>query len=506
MNTKSDHKPDLPASNQPRSRRQALKVMGAALAGGLPAVLWPRWRNDRQDSAVEATEQRSIRPEGRGQPAKGPAQTPGARPNILFILGDNHNYETMGCAGHPFIQTPGMDRIAEEGLLFGNTFNTTALCSPSRASILTGAYASKHGVKHNHTPWTGQMTTFLELLSKDGGGGYDTAFIGKWHMPGEGLPEMPFLDLFVSYTYREGQGAYFNCPMIVNGVETPSRTPYISEEDTNYALEFIQANLAQPEEERRPFCIYLSHRAGHPPFQSPEGIKGMYDEASVEGILPDHVDPWWYGKAKRNVFQGVMLGNYYGQYRRYCETLTAMDRDIVRLLDFLDENGLRDNTVVIYMGDNGMQWGTHDCHGIREPYEESIRLPLIVRAPGLTTPSGARRAQMALNIDIAPTLLDLAGLPIPADMDGESLVPILTDPEAEGRDHFELEFWRYFPEQTPTYFGVRTDRFKYVEFERGRQPWLFDLQEDPGEQNNLYGTAQGEAVVAELKALMEGSG
>jgi N-acetylglucosamine-6-sulfatase len=164
---------------------------------------------------------------------------------------------------------------------------------------------------------------------------------------------------------------------------------------------------------------------------------------------------------------------------------------------------LRDNTVVIYLGDNGMQWGTHDCHGIREPYEESIRLPFIVRAPGLVTGPGTRRPQMALNIDIAPTLLDLAGLPVPADMDGESLVPLLRDPETGGRDHFLLEFWRYFPEHTPSYTGVRTERYKYVEFERGRQPWLFDLQEDPEEQSNLYGTAEAEAMVGELKAIME---
>ena len=334
MSTGPDPTADLPSANPARSRRQALKVMGTALAGGLAAFLGTRSGRDRPGSAQGLAPQRATslaarRPERVLPPAQDPEQTPDARPNILFILGDNHNYETMGCAGHPFIETPGMDRIAREGVLFDNTFNTTALCSPSRASILTGAYARNHEVKNNHTPWTGQMTTFLELLSQ---GGYDTAFIGKWHMPGEGLPEMPFLDLFVSYTYREGQGAYFNCPMIVNGVETPSRTPYISEEDTNYALEFIQDNLDKAIDERPPFCIYLSHRAGHPPFQSPEDIKGMYDEASIEGIIPDHVDPWWYGKANRNVFQGVMMGSYYDQYRRYCETLTAMDRDIVRLL------------------------------------------------------------------------------------------------------------------------------------------------------------------------------
>jgi N-acetylglucosamine-6-sulfatase len=231
----------------------------------------------------------------------------------------------------------------------------------------------------------------------------------------------------------------------------------------------------------------------------------MYRDVDVQGLLPDHVDPWWYGKANRNVFQGVMMGSYYGQYRRYCETLTAMDRDIVRLLDFVDQEELRDNTVVIYMGDNGMQWGTHDCHGIREPYEESIRLPFIVRAPWLTRDPGARRQQMALNLDIAPTMLDFAGLPIPEDMDGESLVPFFTDPETQGREHFQLEFWRYFPESTPSYTGVRTDRFKYVEFERGRDPWLFDLQNDPGEHNNLYGTAEGDQILPALRSLMGAS-
>jgi N-acetylglucosamine-6-sulfatase len=153
-----------------------------------------------------------------------------------------------------------------------------------------------------------------------------------------------------------------------------------------------------------------------------------------------------------------------------------------------------------------MQWGTHDCHGIREPYEESIRLPFLVRAPGRDAGPGARRPQMALNIDIAPTLLELAGLPVPGDMDGQSLGPVLRDPEAGGRDHFLLEFWRYFPEQTPSYAGVRTERYKYVEFERGREPWLFDLQADPGEANNLNGTAEGEAVVGRLRAIMADSG
>jgi N-acetylglucosamine-6-sulfatase len=506
MSERSRLEPQLQSgARQTVSRRCALKLAGTTLAGGLAALLWPRASENREANPSNVAAQQSAatgssRPAAARYPAVVRQQASGDSPNMIFILGDNHNAQTMGCAGHPFIQTPGLDRLAGEGLLFENTFNTTSLCSPSRASILTGAYAHHHSVKNNHTPWTGQMTTFLEYLSQ---GGYATAFIGKWHMPGEGLPGMPCLDLFVSYTYREGQGAYFNCPMIVNGQEVPSRTPYISEEITDYAIEFIQEGLAQPEENRKPFCVYLSHRAGHPPFQSPEGIAGMYEDADVEGILPDQVDPWWYGKSNGNVFQGVMMGSYYDQYRRYCETLTAMDRDIVRLLEFVDQEGLRDNTVVIYMGDNGMQWGTHDCHGIREPYEESIKLPFIVRAPWLIADPGGRRQQMALNLDIAPTLLEMAELPIPPDVDGASLVPYLEDSGLEGREHFLLEFWRYFPENTPSYRGVRTERHKYVEFERGRQPWLFDLQEDPQELINLYGTPAGEPILPALRSMME---
>jgi arylsulfatase A-like enzyme len=465
--------PKFPKHTDAMTRRDLLKWMGAASAMGLANLALPG----------------SLRAglSGGGKP-----------PNIVFILGDNHNAGTMGCAGHPFIRTPGMDRLAKEGVLFENTFNTTSLCSPSRASILTGAYAHRHGVKNNHTPWTGQMRTFLEYLS---GSGYATAFVGKWHMPGKGLPHMPFLDLFVSYTYREGQGAYFNCPMIVNGTETPPRREYITEEVTDWAIDFIREKRTRSDGTEKPFCVYLSHRPGHPPFQSPKDIRGMYDD--VDPDLPKAVDPWWFGKTNGNVFQGIMMGSYEAQYRKYCETLTAMDRDIVRLLDEIDTLGLADDTVVIYLGDNGMQWGTHGCHGIREPYEDSARLPFIIRAPGMVPDPGARRRQMALNIDFAPTLLDLAAIPIPADMDGQSLVPILKDAGAEGRKAALFEFWKYYPENTPSYVGVRTDTHKYIEFEKGRVPWIFDLVKDPGENCNLFGTPRGDQLQPMLKRMLE---
>ncbi len=422
------------------------------------------------------------------------------RPNIVFILADNHNAATTGYEGHPVIKTPALDRLAREGVRFENAFNSTSLCSPSRASILTGAYAHSHGVLNNHTAWTASMPTFLQRLSE---AGYATAFVGKWHMPGKGLPKMPFLDLFVSYTSREGQGSYFDCPMIVNGREVASRKRYITEETTGYAIEFIEQVVARPAAERRPFVVYLSHRPGHPPYQAPAAIHGMYDNIDVTKVLPPNVDSWWFGKTGGNVFQGTALGSYYDQYRGYLETLTAMDRDIGRLLTRIDELGLRDNTAVVYMADNGMQWGTHGMHGIREPYEDSARLPLIVRAPWLVPDPGALREQLVVNIDIAPTFLEMAGAAPLAHADGESLVPLLRDAKAKSRTAFLMEFWRYFPENTPTYRAVRTSTHKYVEFERGRSPWLFNVAEDPGETHNLYGTPQGNMVLPELRGMLE---
>lgn len=455
-------------------RREFLKLLGTASALGAAGFTMP----DLVEAALSDA---------------------GDRPNIIFILGDNHNAGDMGPAGHPFLKTPGLDQLAREGVTFDAAYNTTSLCSPSRASILTGNYAHNHEVKNNHTPWTGCRETFLKYLHD---GGYATAFIGKWHMPGKGLPEFSYLDLFVSYTANEGQGRYFDCPMIVNGQEVPSRSPYITTELTDYAIEFIEEKRKKADGTRQPFCLYLSHRAAHPPFAAPEGFAGMYDEKNVD--MPKEVDPLWFGKTRQNVFQGVMMGTYPNQYRKYCETITAMDHGIDRLLKRVDELDLHDNTVVIYMADNGIQWGQHGMHGIREPYQDSALLPFIVRAPWLVADPGTHRKQLALNIDIGPTLIDIAGLSVPGSMDGESLVPVMRNPKARGREAFLMEFWRYFPEPTPSYVGVVTKRYKYIEFERGRDPWLFDLEADPEELNNLYGTPEGAALLPKLKEKMHG--
>jgi len=453
------------------TRRDAIRLMGTAAAAGLAGFPRPAFAETLQKGGTE-------------------------KPNIVFILSDNIQHDDFGFMGHPFIKTPGLDRLASQGVVFENAFNTTTLCSPARASILTGIYAHNHGVKNNHTPWTGQKTTFMEYLKRTG---YDTAFIGKWHMPGEGLPVMPFLDLFVSYTYREGQGSYFNCPLVVNGKETQPRKEYLTEELTDRAIEFIEART-QPDGSRMPFCLYLSHRAAHPPFVPPEDIRGMYDREDIE--MPKEVDSW-FSKTNGNVFQGIMMGSYENQYRKYCEVITAMDRQLQRLIDRIDDLGLDENTIVIYAADNGMMWGEHRCHGIRRPYEEAIRVPLIVRCPWLADVPGSRRQQMVLNIDFAPTFLDIAGLPVPADMDGESFVPFLFDGNASGRKAWLLEFWKYYPENTPSYVGVRTQTHKYIEYEKTLRPKIFDLIADPKEQNNLFGTPEGDRLAPELKRMLQ---
>ncbi len=413
------------------------------------------------------------------------------RPNIVFILSDNCRPDFMGFMGHPFIQTPSLDRLAAQGVSFDNAFCTTSLCSPSRASFLTGAYANNHGVLNNHTSWTGRRTMFLEYLKQ---AGYDTAFIGKFHMPGKGLPDLPFLDTFVSFAIKENQGQYFNCPLIVNGVPAPSRKEYLIEELTDRALDFAA------QDRDNPFCLYLSYKTAHFPFLPPKDLAGIYRDKEVN--LPKETDAWL-GRTNGNVYEGTMMGSLDGLYRRYGEAITGMDREIGRLLQKIDGSPLRENTVVIYASDNGYMWGEHRIIGINWHYEESIRIPFIIRCPWLIPDPDTKRSQMMLNIDLAPTLLDIAGLPVPTDIDGQSAIPILRNKDTSGRNAWFYEYYKYFPENVPTMQGVRTQSHKYIEFEKGIGPELYDLANDPAEQRNLYGTAEGDQHLPELKAMME---
>jgi N-acetylglucosamine-6-sulfatase len=420
-----------------------------------------------------------------------PAEAAGGdgHPNFLFVLSDNQRWDFMGCAGHPFVRTPHLDRLAEEGVLFSNAFVTTSLCSPSRASFLTGQTARTHGVRDNLTPWNEENRTFLEILSE---GGYESAFIGKWHMPG-GLPELRGVDLFVTFTIQKGQGRYLDCPLVVNGVETPSRKPYITEELTDYAIEFV----SRPR--RGPFCLVLSHKAVHHPWLPPPDLADLYGSRTPP--FPPEFQPLLFTTGG-NLFEGL-IGRPDALYRDYARVVTALDREVGRLLASIDRLGLADNTVVVFASDNGFFWGEHRRGGTgRWPYEESIRIPFIVKAPGLVETPGRRADQMILNIDLAPSLLEMAGLPAPEGMEGQSFVPVLRSGSFPGRKAWLYEYHADFPFRVPSSHALRTEEHMYIEFEGRRGRELYDLRADPRQRVNLIQTDEGQTLAAELKAVL----
>lgn len=432
--------------------------------------------------------------------------------NVIFILSDDHRYDFMGFMDKvPYLQTPNMDRMARQGAHLLNAFVTTSLCSPSRASILTGQYTHRHGVVDNQSPVPDSATFFPQYLQR---AGYQTAFVGKWHMGhGSAEPRKGF-DYWASF---RGQGSYYNPTLNVNGEEISySDSTYISSLLTDKAIEFLDRRNRD-----KPFFLYLSHKAVHSRFKPAPQDRGRYSdkpvhypstmfppgydlqEAEGKGFHPDAGDipdadeynydavPRWV-KEQRHSWHGVDY-MYHGGikfddfYRRYLETLMGIDRSIGEVLGYLEANGLMENTVVFYMGDNGFSFGEHGLIDKRQAYEESIRVPLLVYAPSMIE-KGTEVKPMVQNIDIAPTILDIAGLRRPGNMDGASFEPMLRGREVPGwreRIYYEYFWERPFP-QTPTMHAVRTDSFKYIRY---YGVWdineLYNLKADPDESNNL---------------------
>ena len=411
------------------------------------------------------------------------------RPNILFILTDDHRYDAFSCKGHPVVKTPNLDRIANEGADFTNTFVTTALCSPSRASFLTGQYAHRHGVVTNHTMWNDDNVTFMELIKK---AGYDTAFIGKWHMPGDRLPRLRGVDEFITFTKEGGQGVYYDCPLVINGVETARPGKYITNDLTDLALNFVTRKRENP------FCLYLSHKAVHFGYRPPQHMKTLYQG---DLHLPPESDTW-----VTLTNNGIWVGASFPMndlYRNYLRVVTSVDEQVGRLLARLDEMGELDNTVIIYAGDNGHLFGEHGLYDKRNAYEESMRIPFFIRYPKLIRQTG-KREQMILNIDLAPTLLDIVGAEIPRSMQGRSFVPYLKSRQMEGRDAFLYEHFPVFPIPIPGITAVRTKDYKYVTYQKGTwKDQLFHLKNDPRELKNIIDTDAGKAALPGLKTRLE---
>ncbi len=426
----------------------------------------------------------------------------GAKPrNVIFILSDDHRYDFMGFLNKPeFLETPNLDRMAKNGAYIKNATVSTSLCSPSRATVLTGQYAHKHGVVDNNVDIPEGTTFFPEYLQQ---AGYQTAFFGKWHM-GHGRDDpRPGFDKWVSF---KGQGVYYAPELNVDG-EHVKREGYISDLLTDYTLDWLE----KERDPDKPFFAYLSHKAVHAMFKPAKRHLGKYD--NVELTYPASManteenykgKPLWV-KAQRYSWHGVDY-MYHGQmdfdtfYRRYCETLLGIDDSVGRVLDYLEEHDMAEDTMVMYMGDNGFCFGEHGLIDKRHMYEPSMRIPFLAHCPELIKP-GTVVPQMVQNIDVAPTVLDLAGIQAPPYMDGRSFVHLLTGSSTDWRDEASYEYyWEWNFPQTPTTFGVRTEKWKYI-FYHGM--WateeLYDMQNDQEEMNNLIDRPELQETVNQLK-------
>ncbi len=394
------------------------------------------------------------------------------RPNIVFILTDDHRYDAMGFMGvRPWLRTPAMDRLAAEGVHFQNSFVTTSLCSPSRASFLTGQYASRHGIQNNATPWRDSNLTFLEMLH---GEGYRTGFIGKWHMPGEGLPDLVGQDKVDRMVTFHGQGKYFDCPLVIDG-KKHAQDGYITDVLTGHAMDFLDSTGDDP------FCLYLSHKAVHDNFSPPPRHKGALDKEDFrEKGNKDHHPIGWY--------HALMKMNFAKHHQNYYEAVMGVDDSVAAVLEWLDAKGVAENTLVVYTGDNGFYWGEHGLVDKRYAYEEGMRVPHLLRFPRLIPDGGRKVDEMVLNVDLAPTTLAAAGIDPGPAMQGASYLELATGKRVQWRDSFLYEYFedRGFP--YPKIKGVRTKDYKLITYPRGSDKFpdeLYNLANDPEELNDL---------------------
>ena len=428
------------------------------------------------------------------------ADPPQPRPNIVFIFTDDQPQAALGCMGNSHVQTPNMDRLAREGVLFENSFVTTAICCVSRASLLTGQHAVRHGIDSFTEPLSEvQWTHTYPMLLREAG--YRTAFLGKLAVGDPTtqprnlcLPEDKF-DLWYGFP----QSFKFN-----------QHGRYVTTVIEEKVTQFIKD---QPQD--RPFLLVVA-------LKEPHGPRDMEDPAVPAPAIPGPIPrpktltaeafaklPPAVRQSRNSVTPGPSFLKDDETYQRYmAETYRSINRaDIAvgRIMQALRDSGCDDNTVVIFGADNGSMEGAHRLVGKWNMYEESIRVPLIIRDPRLPASTRGRRSQMALNIDIAPTIVALAGMPVHDRMQGMSLLPILRDPEATGRADWYYEHdcdTKSDGKPLPRCEGVRTDRWKYVRYKDTQpvQEELFDLQSDPLEEHNLATDATHTQTLAHMSA------
>ncbi|HVS15645.1 MAG TPA: sulfatase [Thermoanaerobaculia bacterium] len=470
----------------------------------------------------------------------GPADAP--RPNILFIMADDHAESAISAYGSELVATPNIDRIAREGVRFDNAFVTNSICAPSRAVLLTGKYSHRNGLRDNRDEFDGDQVTFPKLLQR---AGYQTAIVGKWH-----LKTTP--TGFDHWDVLVGQGHYYRPVFLVNGEEV-ERPGYATDLITEAALSFLENR-----DRDRPFALLLHNKAPHRNWMPAIRHLDLYDgrdlpvpatfwddyeerpaaagqdmrvadmylsfdaklhrstigeetgtggqagfpaleawEASYERLGPDEKAAWdaHYDPINEAFASASPAGRELAEWKLqrylkdYLSTVAAIDEGVGRVLDALDEQGIADHTLVVYTSDQGFFLGEHGWFDKRFIYEQSLSMPLLVRYPRAVA-GGRVSTAMALNLDFAQTFLDYAGVEAPADMQGRSLRPLLEgDPPADWRTSMYYRYYE-FPHgwhDVRPHYGVRTERYKLVRFQGDLDVWeLYDLAEDPQELRNRY--------------------
>jgi N-acetylglucosamine-6-sulfatase len=445
----------------------------------------------------------------------------GPRPNIVMVLVDDLRWDEFGLSGHPYAETPNIDRIANEGAMFSNAFHAVPLCSPNRASLLTGQYPSRHGIIDNvaRDKTSHRLQTFPRALQ---GGGYETAFIGKWHMGNDPTPR-PGFDYWAGLP---GQGRIIDPILYENGarVTVPG---YVTDVLTDRALSFLNHDRDQP------FFLFLSHKAIHPDarqlddgsvdldypmvFIPAERHRGRYDEAVFprRQNVPDNLSEIESNAVRRaleyrasdtimDVFGEDFLDPLTSDetIRRRAEMLLAVDEGLGRIMAALEERGILDETLILFTSDNGYFFGEHGFSIERRmPYDETVRSPLLIRYPPLIE-AGTRVDGLALSIDIAPTILEIGQAEIGDHIQGRSLLPLIGGNATAWRESVLIEFYTY---ENPMpwlmdmdYRAVRTDRYKFIHWTRHGDE-LYDLEADPFEMRNLIDEPEMASVAADLR-------
>ncbi len=457
-------------------------------------------------------------------------------------MSDDHAYQAISAYGSALIETPHIDRLADEGLRFDRAFVGNSICSPSRATLLTGKFSHANGLRNNVNVFDGGQVTLQGLMRE---AGYETAVIGKWHLKSEPTG-------FDYWDVLPDQGEYYN-PDFVSADGTRQVTGYVTDIITDLAIDWLEQRQASA----KPFLLFYHHKAPHrewwPPLDNPAEFHAsplpepetLFDDYSGRGaaareaemrisdhmgltndnkITPENATALghirfmdWYDDAYRRQFDRYMndeqraaLGELYGpinadfvkrdprgadltrwKYQRYMQdylaTIRSVDDNIGRLLAYLERRELLDDTVIVYTSDQGFYLGEHGWFDKRFMYEESFRTPLIIRAPG-EIEQGAARMSLVQNIDFAPTVLDLAGVDTPPEMHGKSLVPLFAQDDVDFRDAAYYHYYEYPGiHAVKRHYGIRTHRYKLMHFYHDVDEWeLYDLQSDPQELRNRY--------------------